>query len=102
MTSYRALAHNHDFAVLWIGQTVSELGTRISMFVFPLIAYAVTDSIWLASLVGTAELVGLSGALLPAGVLADRVDRRLLLRVSSGAGTLASRLAHRCRPVRHA
>ncbi len=89
MTSYRSLAHNHDFAVLWIGQTVSELGTRISMFVFPLIAYAVTDSIWLASLVGTAELVGLSGALLPAGVLADRVDRRLLLRVSSGAGMLA-------------
>ena len=89
MTSYRALARNHDFSVLWIGQTVSELGTRISMFVFPLIAYAVTDSIWLASLVGTAELVGLSGALLPAGVLADRVDRRLLLRVSSGAGALA-------------
>ena len=54
-----------------------------------MIAYAVTDSIWLASLVGTAELVGLSGALLPAGVLADRVDRRLLLRVSSGAGALA-------------
>ncbi len=75
--------------MLWIGQTVSELGTRISMFVFPLVAYAVTDSIWLASLVGTAELVGLSGALLPAGVLADRVDRRLLLRVSSGAGALA-------------
>ena len=89
MTSYRALARNHDFSVLWIGQTVSELGTRISMFVFPLIAYAVTDSIWLASLVGTAELLGLSGALLPAGVLADRVDRRLLLRVSSGAGALA-------------
>ena len=86
---HRALAHNHDFAVLWIGQTVSELGTRISMFVFPLIAYAVTDSIWLAGLVGTAELVGLTAALLPAGVLADRVDRRVLLRVSSGAGALA-------------
>jgi MFS family permease len=86
---FRALAHNHDFTVLWIGQTVSELGTRISMFVFPLIAYAVTDSVLWAGLVGSAELVGLTAALLPAGVLADRADRRLLLRLSAGVGALS-------------
>ena len=40
MTGYRQLARNHDFTALWVGQTVSELGSRVSMFVFPLIAYA--------------------------------------------------------------
>ncbi|GAA2129377.1 MFS transporter [Nocardioides bigeumensis] len=86
---FRELARNHDFTVLWVGQTVSELGTRISMFVFPLIAYAVTGSVLWAGLVGSAELVGLTAALLPAGVLADRVDRRLVLRCSAAAGALS-------------
>ena len=44
MSSYRALAGNHDFTVLWVGQTVSELGSRISTFVFPLVTYALTGS----------------------------------------------------------
>ena len=35
MPGYRRLARNHDFTVLWIGQTISELGSRVSMFVLP-------------------------------------------------------------------
>ena len=44
MTSFRSLAHNHDFTVLWVGQTISELGSRMSMFVFPLLAFQLTGS----------------------------------------------------------
>jgi hypothetical protein len=44
MSDSRALRHNHDFSVLWIGQTISELGSRMSMFVFPLLAFALTGS----------------------------------------------------------
>jgi hypothetical protein len=29
---------------LWIGRTVGELGSEVSMFVFPLVAYATTGS----------------------------------------------------------
>jgi MFS family permease len=88
MSSYRSLARNHDFTVLWIGQTVSELGSRVSMFVFPLITYAMTGSALLAALAEALHLLGLAGTLLPAGVLADRYDRRRLMRVASGAGVL--------------
>ena len=77
MTGYRQLARNHDFTVLWIGETISELGSRVSMFVFPLLAYALTGS----ALCGRRRRGRLPArhvrALLPAGVLADRVDRRL-------------------------
>jgi len=83
------LRHHHDFTVLWVGQTLSELGTRVSMFAFPLVAFAVTGSAWAAALVQAAELVGLAATLLPAGMLADRVDRRRLLRVASALGALA-------------
>ncbi|WP_284535053.1 MFS transporter [Nocardioides sp. T2.26MG-1] len=88
MTSYRTLARNHDFTALWIGQTVSELGSRVSMFVFPLVAYAMTGSALLAAAAEAAHLLGMVATLLPAGVLADRVDRRALMRTASGGGVL--------------
>jgi len=88
MTSYRQLSRNHDFTVLWIGQTISELGSRASMFVFPLLAYQLTGSAFVAAAVETAHLLGMAVALLPGGVLADRFDRRRLMRVASGSGVV--------------
>lgn len=88
MSSYRSLARNHDFTVLWVGQTISEVGSRMSMFVFPLVAYALTGSALLAAAAEALHLLGLAGALVPAGVLADRADRRRIMRTASGAGVL--------------
>ncbi|MFB9311669.1 MFS transporter [Nocardioides plantarum] len=88
MPSYRHLARNRDFTALWVSQTVSSLGSRMSMFVFPLLAYALTGSTVMAALAETVHLLGLAGTLLPAGVLADRVDRLRVMRFSSGTGVL--------------
>ncbi|WP_395690619.1 MFS transporter [Nocardioides sp.] len=88
MSSYRTLARNRDFTALWTGQTISEIGSRMTMFVFPLLTYALTGSALLAAASEALHLLGLAGALLPAGVLADRVDRRRIMRVASGAGVL--------------
>ena len=44
MTSYRELARNHDFTILWVGETISELGSTMSLFVFPLLGYHLTGS----------------------------------------------------------
>jgi MFS family permease len=86
---YRQLSKNRDFTVLWIGDTASELGSALSMFVFPLIAYALSGSALVAALVEAAYLGGLCATLLPAGVLADRVDRRRIMLASSATGCLA-------------
>jgi MFS family permease len=86
MASFRELSRNHDFTVLWVGQTISELGSRVSMFVFPLLAWQLTHSTLAAAAVEALHLLGLCGALLPAGVLADRADRRRLMRLASGSG----------------
>jgi MFS family permease len=86
VTGFRDLARNHDFTVLWLGQTISELGSRVSMFVFPLLAWQLTHSTLAAAAVEALHLLGLCGALLPAGVLADRMDRRRLMRLASGSG----------------
>jgi predicted MFS family arabinose efflux permease len=88
MTRFRDLARNHDFTVLWIGQTVSELGSRMSMFVYPLLGYQLTGSAVVASLAEAAYLVGMAIALLPAGLLADRLHRGRVMRLASGTGVL--------------
>ena len=88
MTDRRELRCNHDFNILWAGQTISELGTRVSMFVFPLVTYAVTGSALLAGIAGGLDLLGLALALLPGGLLADRVHRGRVLRAAAGAGVL--------------
>lgn len=85
---WRSLARNRDFTLLWVGQTISDLGSRASMFVFPLLGYALTGSTMWAAGAEAANLLGMVGALLPAGVLADRVDRRRIMRTSAGLGAL--------------
>lgn len=88
MADYRTLARNHDFTVLWIGETVSALGSSMSMFVFPLLAYGLTRSALAAAVVEAAHLVGMVGFLLPGGVFADRYDRRRIMRRASATGVL--------------
>jgi MFS family permease len=88
MPRFRELSRHHDFTVLWVAQTVSELGSRVSMFVFPLLAYALTGSALVAGLSEATHLLGVAAALLPAGVVADRLDRRRVMRCASAAGVL--------------
>ncbi len=86
MTSYRTLARNSDFTRLWTGEAVSQLGTAASLFVLPLLGYALTGSALLAALPVAAQTLGIALSLLPAGVVADQLDRRLVLVGSSAVG----------------
>ncbi|WP_435770221.1 MFS transporter [Nocardioides sp. SYSU DS0651] len=88
MTAYRSLARNRDFTALWIGATISELGTRVTTFAMPLVAFAVTGSTLWAAAAEAAYLLGMVAVLLPAGVAADRCHRLRVLRLSHGAGAV--------------
>ena len=88
MTGYRELARNHDFTILWVGETISELGSTMSLFVFPLLGYHLTGSTAVAALLEGAGLLGMVAMMLPAGLLADRFDRRRLMIGASGTGAL--------------
>ncbi|WP_295660447.1 MFS transporter [uncultured Nocardioides sp.] len=88
MPGFRSLAANRDFTVLWVGETVNQLGSRVSVFVFPLLAYSLSGSVLVAACVEAAHLLGTAVVLLPAGALADRIDRRVLMLAASGSGAL--------------
>lgn len=88
MPSYRTLARNRDFTALWVGATVSELGSRVTTFAMPLVAYAMTGSALWAAAAEAVFLLGMVAMLLPAGILADRRDRLRIMRFSLGSGAL--------------
>lgn len=88
MAGYRELARNRDFTILWVGDTASELGTRLTLFAFPLVTYAVSGSALAASWVEALYLLGTVCALLPAGVLVDRVHRGRVMRTTALAGAV--------------
>lgn len=82
------LWRNRDFAILWTGQAMSELGSAMSGLVLPLIGYAITGSAAKAGLATSAVLLGGVLAGLPAGVLVDRWARRRVLLAASAAGAV--------------
>jgi MFS family permease len=76
----RSLFWHRDFRLLWAGQSVSELGSQVSLLAIPLVAvltlHATTFEVGALTASSTAAflLVGL-----PAGALVDRVRRRNVL-----------------------
>lgn len=73
------LRHNRDFLALWGGEALSTLGSQISLVAFPLLVLATTHSPSKAGLVGFANQVPGLVLYLPAGVLVDRHDRRIMV-----------------------
>ncbi len=81
------LWRNRDYMLLWSGQIVSSVGTRVSQLAFPLLVLALTHSPAQAGLI--AALRGLPYALfiLPAGAMVDRWNRkRVMILCDAGRG----------------
>lgn len=83
------LWRNRDFILLWSGQIVSTLGTRITSIAFPLLVLGLTGSPAKAGLVASAQTIPYALVHLPAGVLVDRWDRKRIMLVSDAVRALA-------------
>ncbi|MCW2866388.1 MAG: transporter [Marmoricola sp.] len=80
---------NRDFMWLWSGEAVSEIGSSMSVLVFPLLGYSLTGSTRVAGVATTGVLLGSLLAALPAGVVVDRASRRTVLICANLAGAAA-------------
>jgi MFS family permease len=83
------LWRNRDFIVLWSGQVVSTVGTRVTGIAFPLLVLAQTHSPTKAGLVGFTQTLPYMLFYLPAGALVDRWDRKRVMLVADAARALA-------------
>ena len=83
------LQRNRDFQLLWVGQTLSALGSRVSGLAFPLLVLVTTGSPAKAGIVVFAGTLPLLVLTLPAGVVVDRLDRKLVMVGCDSARAIA-------------
>ena len=76
------LRRNLKFQVYWIGATAGGIGLGIAALAFPLLILAMTGSPGQAAAFGAVQAGTQLVLGMPAGALADRTNRRLLLIVS--------------------
>src|SRR4029450_11839145 len=89
MTRSGPLRDNVDFRRYWIGQLASDLGTQVSLVAFPLLVLALGGTPAQAGGIATGSLVARLICRLPAGVLADRYDRRRVMLWADGVRAVA-------------
>jgi MFS family permease len=77
----RALRHR-DFALLWTGQAVSLIGDGVYLVAIAWLVYDISNAPGALALVGFAWTLPQVAALLFAGVLSDRFERRRLLVIA--------------------
>ncbi|MFD5437681.1 MFS transporter [Kitasatospora sp. NPDC127067] len=83
------LARNRDFRLLWAGGLMASLGSQLASIALPLLVLRETGSAARAGAVGTVSVGALLLTMLPGGVLADRIERRRLMRICDVLGLLA-------------
>ena len=95
----RSLLRNRDFLRLWTGETVSQLGTQITVLAIPLVAIEVLHATTLqVGLLSAAEFAPFLLVGLISGALVDRMRRRRVLI----AGDLGRAVALGSIPLAHA
>jgi MFS family permease len=88
------LRTNSHFRLLWIGQTISVLGSRASAIAFPLLVLSLTGSPASAGVVGFAGTLPFLVFQLPAGGYVDRWDRkRTMIWCDLGRGVALASIA---------
>jgi len=84
-----SLWHHRDFLRLWAGDTISQLGTMVTLIALPLLAIKVLDATpFQVGLLTTCETLAFLLVGLPAGAWVDRMRRRSVLIVGDLARAL--------------
>ncbi|MFH8439435.1 MFS transporter [Streptomyces sp. NPDC018007] len=83
------LRSNRDFRLLWMSGLFAVLGSQMGALALPLLILKETGSPVQAGTVGTVSICAVLITMLPGGVMADRVERRRLMRLCDVGSLLA-------------
>jgi predicted MFS family arabinose efflux permease len=83
------LRRNRDFLLFQTGSLLSTFGSGISGIAYPLLTLALTHSAAKTGYVGAVEFLPLVILSAPAGIAADRFDRRRLMIAADAVGAIA-------------
>lgn len=83
LADVRPLRESPEYRRLWIGQSLSGIGTQMTTVAVPVQVYAMTHSSFDVGAIGLVAAVPLIGTGVLAGSLSDAFDRRTLVLVTS-------------------
>jgi MFS family permease len=84
------LRRNLQFQTLWIGSAASSLGVSVADVAYPLAILTLTRSPARAGLFAAVLTLGILAGSLPAGQLADRHDRRMIVIVAESVRAIVT------------
>ena len=79
LRAYRELLRNGPLARLLVGEFVSSIGDWLYLVAILILVYQVTEDPFILGLVGAARVLPYVLLSIPAGIVADRFDRRMVL-----------------------
>jgi CRP-like cAMP-binding protein len=79
LRAYRQLLRNGPLTRLLVGEFVSSIGDWLYLVAILILVYQVTEDPFILGLVGAARVLPYLILSIPAGIVADRFDRRLVL-----------------------
>ncbi len=85
LRAYRLLLHNRPLTRLLIGEFVSSIGDWLYLVAILILVYDVSNDPLVLGIVGAARVLPYVILSIPAGLIADRYDRRLILLVTDVA-----------------
>jgi MFS family permease len=85
LRAYRLLLRNGPLARLLAGEFVSSIGDWLYLVAILILVYEVSQDPLVLGIVGAARVLPYVVLSIPAGILADRYDRRLILLVTDVA-----------------
>src|SRR5206468_12033172 len=81
-TAYRRLLRNRSLTRLFAGEFISGIGDWLYLVALLIVVYAQSGDAVLLGIVGAARVVPYVLLSVPAGIVADRYDRRMILLVT--------------------
>ena len=85
-----AALHERDFRIFWLGQLVSVTGTWMQTVAQGWLILTLTGSPFVLGVAAAARSVPVLLLVIPAGIIADRYDRRRIVIATSIVSTIAS------------
>jgi MFS family permease len=85
LRAYRDVLRNGPLARLLVGEFVSSIGDWLYLVAILILVYQVTEDPFVLGLVGAARVLPYLFLSIPAGIVADRFDRRLVLLSTDAA-----------------
>jgi len=82
LAAYRTIASNRNLVRLFVGEFVSNIGDWLYLVALLVVVYRETSDPFLLGVVGGARIIPYIVLSVPAGILIDRFDRRLILIVT--------------------